>query len=250
MTKVANLLVHGLYYNPVTMLLVAACLVVALLSGLGDNPEAVSGLFYPELDISAPLTNTDGISGPIIFLRTLTPIFLHFGAVHLIFNMLWLWYFGQQLERTQSSFIFLLLVFLFALIGNSAQYLFSGSTNFGGMSGVVYGLVGYIGVLNVFMPRSHIKLPIDMLIAFIIFLVVMAVIAGNSIANAAHMGGLFSGVLIGLAVASYYIFILNRDAVGHPPPQPNNNKQNHTDQMNPDETADSHSDSDDEWYRK
>ncbi|MEQ8952666.1 MAG: rhomboid family intramembrane serine protease, partial [Gammaproteobacteria bacterium] len=66
--------------------------------------------------------------------RTFTPALLHFGELHLIFNMLWLWFFGRQLEAQQPRWLFGLLILLTAFAGNTAQYLYAGANNFGGMS--------------------------------------------------------------------------------------------------------------------
>ena len=75
--------------------------------------------------------------------RAVTPIFLHFGIMHIVFNMMWLWQFGLVLETRFRSLRFLALVLFVAIASNSAQAFFDG-TNFGGMSGVNYGLFGFL----------------------------------------------------------------------------------------------------------
>ena len=77
-------LVNAAWLAPVTVILIAACLVVAVISNLGADAYAVRGLFFPELNQSG------GLSGPLSVLQLFTPALLHFGAVHLIFNTLWL----------------------------------------------------------------------------------------------------------------------------------------------------------------
>jgi GlpG protein len=142
-------------------------------------------------------------------------MFLHFGELHLIFNMLWLWYFGKQLEAIQPVWVFLLLVILTSFVSNTAQYMQIGYSNFGGMSGVVYGLVGYTWIIHTFMPRSHLMLNSNMFIVFLLALVLMEIIASSWVATAAHVGGLVSGLLFGMVAVLYYRLILKRPVIGN-----------------------------------
>lgn len=189
-----------LFVTPVSSFLTAACLVVALISQLGRAAYRVDFLFYPILPASDLLSLLGGISNPLIFLQTLTPMFLHFGELHIIFNLLWLWYFGRQLEVVQSSWVFLLLVIATSFVGNTAQYLYSGAANFGGLSGVVYGLVGYAWVLHNFVPGKRLKVNESLFLVFMVALVLMELLASSWIASAAHFGGLVAGLLAGVAV--------------------------------------------------
>jgi len=189
--------------SPVTMTLTVACVLVALISSLGANTSGVRFLFYP-------LIATDGIGALLasitsveVFLRTFGPMLLHFSVLHIVFNLLWLWYFGRQLETIYSSWLFLLVVLFTSFVANTTQYLASGYNNFGGMSGVVYGLVAYTWVLHSLVPRSRLMLNNSMFMFFVAALVIMEVVASSWIATAAHLGGLFSGLVIGVAVVGY-----------------------------------------------
>lgn len=55
--------------------------------------------------------------------RLVTPAFLHFGPLHLIFNMMWLWTLGGILETFLRRLRFVLLVIIIAVISNLAQAL-------------------------------------------------------------------------------------------------------------------------------
>jgi GlpG protein len=69
---------------------------------------------------------------------------LHFGVLHILFNMWWLRDLGTLIERRQSSWLLGAMVLTLSALSNSAQYLIGGIPAFGGMSGVVYGLFAYI----------------------------------------------------------------------------------------------------------
>jgi GlpG protein len=81
--------------------------------------------------------------------RLVTPIFLHAGVLHLVFNMIWLYQLGVQVEAHESSRYFAVMVLVLAIICNTGQYVVSGPL-FVGMSGVVYGLLGYIWMMTRF----------------------------------------------------------------------------------------------------
>lgn len=132
--------------------------------------------------------------------RAITPIFLHFPAMdivfaHLAFNMIWLYQFGSLIERADSGKFLLLLVVISGLISNIAQSLVSIGI-FGGMSGVVYALLGYLFVRPRLSPRYLAQIP-DNIAYFLIGFMVLASLGlfGSSIANTAHYVGFICGVV-------------------------------------------------------
>jgi len=134
------------------------------------------------------------------FWRLFTPIFLHFGPLHLLFNMLWLKDLGTAIEKRHNSFILLILVMAIASSSNMAQYFVSGPS-FGGMSGVVYGLFGYVWMQSKYNPASGFILDkqiVTMMIAW--FFLCLSGFAGP-IANTAHGVGLLAGMAIGYVSA-------------------------------------------------
>src|SRR5207249_6302463 len=92
--------------------------------------------------------------------RLITPIFIHLNLPHLIFNVLAMLDLGSMIESRQSSGRLALLVLFLAIISNLAQYsldwprLNAGTPAFGGISGVAYGLIGYIWMKSKFDPAS------------------------------------------------------------------------------------------------
>ncbi len=141
--------------------------------------------------------------------RLLTPAFLHFGIFHVLFNSLWMWDLGRRLEFFLGRWHFLLFFIVTAVAANIAQYIWSGSANFGGMSGVVYALVGFIAVRQRLAPHPLVTVP-SALIGFMLFWLVLCMtgvvdyfIVG-SVGNAAHVGGLVAGCVYAFLTKNLY----------------------------------------------
>jgi len=101
-----------------------------------------------------------------------------------------------------GSFNMLLLFLVIALVSNVAQFVFGGPGLFGGMSGVVYGLLGFCWAGPLLQPKWEIQ-PTRGIMLFMVgwlllcVLGVVEVLGFGAIANAAHVGGLVSGALLG-----------------------------------------------------
>ena len=129
-------------------------------------------------------------------LRLLTPVLLHFSIAHLMFNALALLMYGGRLERHGGSTYFLWLVLLMALSSNLAQALMSGPY-FGGLSGVVYGIFGYVWLYGVRFPASGLMLSkADLVLALGFMALGFADLLWVNTANWAHLAGFISGVLL------------------------------------------------------
>ncbi len=134
--------------------------------------------------------------------RLLTPDILHFSLTHIIFNAVMLWFLGSQIEVIDGKGRFIALFLISSLAANVPQYLISGPL-FGGLSGVVYGVLGYVWAANQFRPRFAFP-PALMTVAVVWLLIgftpLTETLLGASMANAAHLGGLISGLLVGALV--------------------------------------------------
>ena len=134
--------------------------------------------------------------------RFITPVFLHFGIFHLAFNGLWIWELGRRIETGIGSLHLLGIILVSAVASNFGQYLWAGPSLFGGMSGVLYALLGYLWIRNLIAPNPILSLPkgiIGFMLAWLVFCMtglVNLVMSGN-IANAAHASGLLVGMLVG-----------------------------------------------------
>ncbi len=186
---------HGLLSGPIpvtTVLLVLSVLItLPLLLGrqqgeFSDLGKWIIGLLYADSRITTQ------------WWRVITPVFLHFNWLHIIFNMLWLRELGGRIERIKGSGFMLLFFCVTAAVSNYAQFVASGGL-FGGMSGVVYGLFGYIWVKSRFFPEEGFMIdPAMVMMLMLWFFLGWSGLAGP-IANWAHGFGLISGVLLALA---------------------------------------------------
>ena len=90
--------------------------------------------------------------------QILTHMFMHGGPMHILFNMLWMKDLGKIIEKEKSSNFLLTFIVIIGTLSNFAQFLVSGP-NFGGMSGVVYGLLGYLWMYKRMNSAAAFSLP-------------------------------------------------------------------------------------------
>ena len=153
--------------------------------------------------------------------RLITPIFLHFSLTHLVFNMMWLWVLGRHIERDKGSLYCAGVMLLWGVFSNLAQLLYEGA-DFGGMSGVVYGVIGYLWVEQRTGCRRFIVLPQWLFVMFIVWalwgILDSTLVPYDSwrsnMANASHFGGLCAGCLTALA-SSVWHRVIRRQCSTH-----------------------------------
>lgn len=128
--------------------------------------------------------------------RLITPIFLHLGFMHILFNMMWLRDLGSMMENIRGRGFIIVFVLLTGAASNVAQFYVSGPS-FGGMSGVVYALLGYVWMQSRFNPWSGFVMhstTVQMMLIW--FVLCLSRLIGN-VANTVHAVGLVSGVAWG-----------------------------------------------------
>lgn len=177
----------GKRFGPLTLLLLALCVLVYL------SPLLVGGRVYELLQFAPQL---DGLlSEPW---RLFTPALLHFGMIHIAFNMVWWLQLGSVVEQRQSTARLLGLFLLLAALPNLVQFLLSGP-NFGGMSGVIYGLLGYCWLWGKQRPQDGVAVSDSIAIFMLAWLLLCWTGLLGPIANGAHLAGLIAGLLLAQA---------------------------------------------------
>jgi len=176
----ANFISHS---GPVTLVTFGVAVVVYLSYLLGFNLVYQALAFFPSLELAQVSQ----------IWRLFTPTLLHFSALHILFNLVMWWYLGGLIENKVSSSKLLVILVLASVFPNIAQYLMTGPA-FGGLSGVVYALVGYVWWRN---PKVGLYLP-PAYIGFMLVWLVMGFfdLMGIKVANGAHVGGLIVGCLL------------------------------------------------------
>lgn len=126
-----------------------------------------------------------------------SPVFLHFDVLHLVFNLMWWIYLGDKIAKQFSQLTLITLFACSALASNWMQYLIV-DANFGGMSGVVYALCGFLWLNHSRYPHGPMLLPKAMIGLMLVWMLVgFADILYVSMANWAHLFGLIVGGLLG-----------------------------------------------------
>ena len=137
------------------------------------------------------------------FWRLISPIFLHFSVAHLAFNSLWIYILGNRIEYLEGSKKLLLLILFSGSLSNFAESAASGAIIFGGLSGCVYGLLGYCYIKEFIQKRFAFGMPPAIYIFMIVWLAlgyldILNFFGFGKIANTAHLTGLICGISFAL----------------------------------------------------
>jgi GlpG protein len=181
-------------FGPLTFALIVLCVAVFIISKFATDPQAIRGLTMSEQfgghrDFGSMLPEVR--RGEIW--RLFTPVFIHLSFLHIIFNMLWLRDLGSMIEGRQGAWQLLLLFLMFAGLSDFGQYYVSGP-GFGGMSGVVYGLLGYVWIRGKLDPGSGLFLHPSTVNMMLIWFVLCYTNWLGPVANTAHAVGLVAGM--------------------------------------------------------
>ena len=198
--------------RPLTIALIVIAVLVTLGSNFGKETSAITLALsiapYEMVGKKPFIPDLTALTSGELW-RAVTPIFLHFDILHLVFNAMMLLSLGGRIEASRGTLRFLALVLVLAVASNLCEYYlewditknpplrFMESPLFGGLSGVIYGLFGYAWMKMRFAPELGLGLGRETIIIMLGWFVLCLLGLVGSIANVAHASGLILGILIG-----------------------------------------------------
>jgi membrane associated rhomboid family serine protease len=191
----------GRVAEPVTKALVALNVLIYLLEVAQGDLGSTRGWIYEHGALVASAIYSNGDLAGVAhgeYWRLLTAAFLHAGPIHLLMNMLALWWVGSALESALGSSRYLLLYVVSGLAGSAGALIASPQAVTVGASGAIFGIFGALFVLE------QLRAPGQMGPAFtliVLNLVITLAVPGISIGG--HLGGLVGGALGALALSRF-----------------------------------------------
>lgn len=170
--------------GPLTLGVMVACIAIYVWMVILGNQQAMAWLAYPD----------EGQQGQLW--RWFSHALLHFSLLHILFNLMWWWYLGGPVEKVLGTRKLLTIFLVSAVVSGWVQSHFSG-IYFGGLSGVVYALMGYVWLRGERLPQGPLFMPRGLMAFALLWLIAGYFdILGMSIANGAHVAGLVIGLML------------------------------------------------------
>jgi GlpG protein len=202
--------------RPLTFVMMGLCVLVAIATNLGSETNALTRqLWISTQPPGGGLGLIEVRSGEVW--RLVSPILLHFktendpiGPMHLLFNLFLFFPLAGQFESRRGTGRLAFLILVIAVASNLTQYYLGGSTiqgvsptiagsyNFGGLSGVVYGLFAFTWMKSRAEPELGLGVSVGTTVILLAWLMLGPLVEPR-IANGAHFGGLLAGLLIAVA---------------------------------------------------
>ncbi|AMQ90403.1 Rhomboid protease GlpG [Marinobacter sp. THAF39] len=193
-------------HAPFVVSMIGIAVAMVWLTSMGQNPLAAAMMIvdprHYSWDVFSSLGGRlDALSATVAsgqLWRLISPDFLHFSWTHIIFNSVMLWFLGSQIEWIDGRARLVALFLVTSLAANLLQYLVSGPL-FGGLSGVVYGILGYCWLSQQRRPRFQFP---PALVTFALVWMVIGftpipeMIGLGRMANEAHLGGFVGGLAV------------------------------------------------------
>lgn len=197
-------------YQPLILIAIA----ISILSNFGSVVAIIEPLTFTKILISNQgfisfMSAQQTFFSENEWWRLITPMFLHFSFAHLAFNCLWIYVLGEKIERIDGKFIFLLLIIFSGIFSNLLQYTWTSSSLFGGLSGVIYGMLGYCLIMEMESNYDRYGLPPGLYLFMVVWLIlgflgILDLFGFGSVANFAHLGGMLSGLMFAMIYKSFF----------------------------------------------
>ena len=180
--------------------IIALAIFLTLFTNFGLN-NFLEPLLFIKTNLNSSFENTYLINNE--WWRLITPTFLHFSMTHLVFNCLWIYILGQRIEKLDGLSVFLFIFILTGILSNAGQFFWTQQYLFGGLSGAVYGLLGYCFIIELDGRHGRYGLPEALYLFMFIWLLVgftgvLSFFGFGNVANTAHLVGMIAGFIIGL----------------------------------------------------
>jgi GlpG protein len=203
--------------RPLTFVLMGMCVLVAVATNLGSETNALTRTLWISTQPPAGGVGLIEVRSGEVW-RLVSPILLHFksendpiGPLHLLLNLFLFLPLAGKVESVRGTGRLAVLILVIAVASNLTQYYLGASTigkglqpeiagsyNFGGLSGVVYGLFGYVWMKSRVEPELGLGVSMGTTVILLCWLLFGPLIEPR-IANGAHFGGLIAGSLIAIA---------------------------------------------------
>jgi GlpG protein len=180
--------------------IIALAIFLTLFTNFGLN-NFLEPLLFIKTNFNSSFENTYLINNE--WWRLITPTFLHFSITHLVFNCLWIYILGSRIEKLDGLSVFLFIFILTGILSNAGQFFWTQQYLFGGLSGAVYGLLGYCFIIELDGRHGRYGLPEALYLFMFIWLLVgftgvLSFFGFGNVANTAHLVGMIAGFIIGL----------------------------------------------------
>ncbi|MBB5149843.1 MULTISPECIES: rhomboid family intramembrane serine protease [Ureibacillus] len=178
-------------FYPVVSTIIALNLIVYILTLI---PIIGDKIFYSGMSVNRLIAEGE-------WWRVITATFIHAGFFHILFNMFALFLFGPELERISGKIRFFTIYLISGLFGNVATFIFQHLDYASvGASGSIYGIFGAYAAL-VYYTRNTMPQLKQIIMPIIIIGLIMTFLQPNTNFYA-HVGGLITGFMLGLAYFS------------------------------------------------
>lgn len=196
-------------FGVITPVLVLINVVIYIISSMNMDNDGWSFI------ISNLADNLDAVVNRHQYYRIITSMFVHFGITHIVSNMIILVALGARIENligkvgmllsylitgTVASIVSLVSTYISYCLGNitiiDIKYQYSA-----GASGAIFGLMGIMIMLAIFNKGRISDLSLWNLAVLSVLTIMNGYVSGENIDNAAHIGGLTAGFIIGVIIA-------------------------------------------------
>lgn len=196
-------------FGVVTPVLVIINVVIYIISSMNMGDDGFSFV------ISNLADNLDAVVNKHQYYRVFTSMFVHFGMTHIVSNMIILIALGARVENligkagmlisylvtgVAASVVSLVSSFISCYLGNvdiiNMKYQYSA-----GASGAIFGLMGIMIMLAIFNKGRISDMSLWNLAVLSVLTILNGYVSGENIDNAAHIGGLVAGLIIGVIIA-------------------------------------------------